>query len=203
MTKVLVLYYSSYGHTDRMARALAEGAREVPGTVATVKRIPELVPAETARASGYVVQDDVPVAAVEEMADYDAIAFGVPTRFGRLPAQMANFLDQAGGLWFQNKLVGKVGSVFASVGTQHGGHETTLLTTITNLLHFGMVVVGVPYTEKLLSQTYELSGGSPMGATTLAGGDGSRAPSANELAIARSQGRHIAGVASALRAGLR
>jgi len=200
LTKVLILYYSSYGHTERMADAIAEGVLDLPGTIAVVKRVPELVPTEIAQASHFKLTQHAPVASVDELADFDAIVVGVPTRFGRMPAQMANFLDQAGGLWFKDKLVGKVGSVFVSVGSQHGGHETTSLGLIANLLHLGMTIVGVPYSEKRLLQTNEISGGGPLGATTVAGADGARSPSENELAIARAQGRHVAKVAQAQRA---
>lgn len=201
MAKILVLYYSSYGHIETMAKAVAEGARGVGGAEVAVKRVPELVPEEVAKQSHYKLDQPAPVATVDELPDYDAIILGVPTRYGRMPAQIANFLDQTGGLWFQDKLVGKVGSVFASTASQHGGQETTLLSAITNLLHFGMVIVGVPYSEKRLLTLDEISGGTPYGATTIAAGDGSRQPSENELAIAHSQGRHVAEITTALVAG--
>jgi NAD(P)H dehydrogenase (quinone) len=185
MTKVLVLYYSGYGHVETLAEAVAEGAGEVDGTEVTVKRVPELVPEEVARNSGMKLDQDAPIAEPKELADYDAVIFGTPTRFGNMAAQMRNFLDQTGGLWMQGALIGKVGSVFASTGTQHGGQETTITSFHTTLLHHGMVIVGVPYSHKGLTEMGEISGGTPYGATTLAGSDGSRTPSANELDIAR------------------
>lgn len=199
MTKVLVLYYSSYGHIEAMAGAVAEGAREA-GAEAVVKRVPELVPEEIARKSGIKLDQAAPVATVAELADYDAIIFGTPTRFGNMASQMRNFLDQTGGLWARGALIGKVGSAFVSTGTQHGGQETTLTSFHTTLLHHGMVVVGVPYSETRQTTMSEISGGSPYGATTIAGGDGSRTPSDNELAIARFQGRHVATIAAKLAA---
>ena len=197
MTKVLVLYYSSYGHVETMAGAVAEGARAAGAQVA-VKRVPELVAADVAAKSGFKTQQAAPVATVDELADYDAIIFGTPTRFGNMAAQMRNFLDQTGGLWFGGKLIGKVGSVFVSTATQHGGQETTLTSFHTTLLHHGMVIVGVPYSEARQMTLGEISGGSPYGATTIAGGDGSRQPSENELAIARFQGGHVAKIAAKL-----
>jgi NAD(P)H dehydrogenase (quinone) len=198
VAKVLVLYYSSYGHIEVMANAVAEGAAGVAGCECVVKRVPELVPAEVAAASGMKVDQGAPVATVDELAEYDAIIFGTPTRFGNMAAQMRNFLDQTGGLWFQNKLVGKVGSVFVSTASQHGGQETTITSFHTTLLHHGMVIVGLPYTFKGNSEMGEISGGTPYGASTLAGGDGSRMPSANELDGARFQGRHVAEIATKL-----
>lgn len=198
MTKVLVLYYSSYGHIEAMAAAVAEGAASVPGTEVAVKRVPELVPDDVAAAAGIKLDQAAPIAAPEELADYDAIIFGTPTRFGNMAAQMRNFLDQTGGLWFQRKLVGKVGSVFASTASQHGGQETTITSFHTTLLHHGMVIVGLPYTFEGNSEMAEISGGTPYGATTIAGSDGSRMPSANELAAARFQGRHVAEIAGKL-----
>jgi NAD(P)H dehydrogenase (quinone) len=198
MTKVLILYYSSYGHIETMAQSVAEGARAVAGIEVTVKRVPELVPEEVAKGAYFKLDQAAPVATINELADYDAIIIGTPTRFGRMASQMANFLDQAGGLWFQDKLVGKVGSVFTSTASQHGGQETTLTSTIVNLLHFGMTVVGLPYTEKRQLDLSAVTGGSPYGATTIAGGDGSRKPSEAELEMAKSQGRHVAEVAGAL-----
>lgn len=198
MTRVLVLYYSSYGHIEAMAQAVAEGAAGVPGTDVVVKRVPELVPDEVAQASGIKLDQSAPVATPEELADYDAIIFGTPTRFGNMAAQMRNFLDQTGGLWFQNKLVGKVGSVFCSTASQHGGQETTITSFHTTLLHHGMVIVGLPYTFTGNTEMGEISGGTPYGATTLAGADGSRMPSENELAGARFQGRHVAEIAGKL-----
>src|ERR1700709_520354 len=191
MTKVLVLYYSAYGHIEKMAEAVAEGAREAGATV-DIKRVPELVPEAVAKASYYKVDQAAPVAKVEELADYDAIIVGVGTRFGRMASQMANFLDQAGGLWTKGALNGKVGGAFTSTATQHGGPETRLFSIITNLLHFGLVVVGLPYSFQVQMRADEITGGSPYGATTIAGGDGSRQPTENELAGARYQGRVIA-----------
>jgi NAD(P)H dehydrogenase (quinone) len=201
MTKVLVLYYSTYGHIETMANAVAEGARTIPGTEVAVKRVPELVPEAVAKASHFKTEQAAPIATVAELADYDAIIIGTPTRYGRMASQMANFLDQTGGLWFQDKLVGKVGSVFTSTASQHGGQETTLTSTIVNLMHYGMVIVGVPYSEKRLTDLSEMSGGTPYGASTIAAGDGSRQPSVNELEIARFQGRHVAEVTGALLRG--
>ena len=200
MTKVLVLYYSSYGHIEAMAAAVAEGAASVAGTEVAIKRVPELVPDDVAQASGIKLDQSAPIATPEELADYDAIIFGTPTRFGNMAAQMRNFLDQTGGLWFQNKLVGKVGSVFCSTASQHGGQETTITSFHITLLHHGMVIVGLPYTFTGNSEMGEISGGTPYGATTLAGADGSRMPSENELAGARFQGRHVAEIAAKLAA---
>lgn len=198
MAKVLVLYYSSYGHIEAMAQAVAEGAAQVPGTEVALRRVPELVPEDVARASGIKLDQAAPIATPDELADYDAIIFGTPTRFGNMAAQMRNFLDQTGGLWFQNKLVGKVGSVFCSTASQHGGQETTITSFHTTLLHHGMVIVGLPYTFTGNSEMGEISGGTPYGATTLSGGDGSRMPSENELAGARFQGQHVAAIAAKL-----
>ncbi len=198
MTKVLVLYYSSYGHIETMAEAVAEGAREA-GAEAVVKRVPELVPEEVARKFHYKLDQKAPIATIEELADYDAIVVGTGTRFGRMSSQMANFLDQAGGLWARGALHGKVGGAFTSTASQHGGQETTLFSIITNLLHFGMVVVGLDYGHAGQMTLDEITGGSPYGATTLTGGDGSRRPSANELTGARYQGRKIAETAKKLR----
>ncbi len=200
MTKVLVLYYSSYGHIETMAKAVAEGARGVAGTEVTVKRVPELMPEEVARKAGVKLDQEAPVAKPEELADYDAIIFGTPTRFGNMAAQMRNFLDQTGGLWAKGALVGKVGSVFASTATQHGGQETTITSFHTTLLHQGMVIVGLPYTCQEQSTLEEIAGGSPYGATTIAGSDGSRQPSEKELTMARFQGRHVAEIAAKLAA---
>ncbi len=199
MTKVLVLYYSSYGHIEKMAEAVAEGVREA-GAEAVIKRVPELVSEDVARKSGFKVDQAAPIATVDELADYDAIIIGTPTRFGNMAAQMKNFLDQTGGLWFQGKLIGKVGSVFASTATQHGGQESTILSTQIVLLHQGMVIVGLPYAFQGQMGVKEVSGGSPYGATTIADGDGSRQPSENELAGARYQGRHVAQIAAKLAA---
>jgi NAD(P)H dehydrogenase (quinone) len=199
MTRVLVLYYSSYGHIETMAKAVAEGIRAA-GAEAVIKRVPELVPEELAKKSGFKLDQPAPIATVDELPNYDAIIFGVPTRFGNMPAQMKNFLDQTGGLWFQGKLVGKVGSVFSSSATQHGGQESTILSTHIVLLHQGMVIVGLPYSFQGQMGLAEITGGSPYGASTIAGGDGSRQPSANELAGARFQGEHVARIAAKLAA---
>jgi len=198
MTKILVLYYSSYGHIETMAGAVAEGAGRVAGTEVTVKRVPELMPDDVAKKAGVKRDQAAPVATPAELADYDAIIFGTPTRFGNMAAQMRNFLDQTGGLWAKGALIGKVGSVFASTATQHGGQETTITSFHSTLLHHGMVIAGVPYSCEGLSEMGEISGGSPYGATTLAKGDGSRQPSENELAIARFQGEHVARIAGKL-----
>ena len=195
MTKVLVLYYSMYGHVETLAKAVAEGARSVEGTEVTIKRVPDLVPEEVARKAGAKLDQAAPLAAVGELPGYDAIIFGTPTRFGNMCAQMRNFLDQTGGMWLKGDLIGKVGSVFTSTATQHGGQETTITSFHTTLLHHGMIVVGVPYSCKEIMNMGEITGGSPYGAGTLAGGDGSRKPSENELAIARFQGAHVARVA--------
>ena len=199
MAKVLVLYYSSYGHVETMAKAVAEGARAAGAEVA-IRRVPELMPEAAARAAHMKFDQEAPIATVDELVGYDAIIFGTPTRFGNMAAQMRNFLDQTGGLWFSGKLIGKVGSVFVSTASQHGGQETTITSFHTTLLHHGMVIVGVPYSEARQMTLSEISGGSPYGATTIAGGDGSRQPSENELAIARFQGEHVARVASKLAA---
>jgi NAD(P)H dehydrogenase (quinone) len=200
MTKVLVLYYSSYGHIEAMAAAVAEGAASVPGTEVFVKRVPELVPEEVAKGAGIKLDQAAPLADPNELADYDAIIFGTPTRFGNMAAQMRNFLDQTGGLWFTKALVGKVGSVFVSTASQHGGQETTITSFHTTLLHHGMVIVGLPYTFEGNAEMGEISGGTPYGASTLAGNDGSRMPSDNELAGARFQGAHVARIAAKLAA---
>jgi NAD(P)H dehydrogenase (quinone) len=201
MAKVLVVYYSSYGHIEQMARAAAEGARSVGGTDVTVKRVAELVPEDVARKSGMKIDQDAPIASPNELADYDAIIFGTPTRYGNMAAQMRNFLDQTGGLWVKGALVGKVGSVFASTATQHGGQETTITSFHSTLLHHGMIIVGLPYSFAGQSKLDEVTGGSPYGATTIAGGDGSRQPSSNELDGARFQGRHVAEIAGRLERG--
>jgi len=198
MTKILVLYYSSYGHTEAMANAVAEGARGIAGVEVAVKRVAEITPREIAEKSHYKLDQAAPVATVDELPDYDAIVFGTPTRYGNMAAQMKNFIDQTGGLWFGDKLVGKVGSVFTSTATQHGGQETTLTSFHTVLFHLGMIVVGLPYTFKGMMRLDEVTGGSPYGATTIAGGDGSRQPSDTELDGARHQGRHVAEVTAAL-----
>jgi NAD(P)H dehydrogenase (quinone) len=200
-TKVLILYYSAYGHIEAMAQAVAAGAREVADTEVTIKRVPELVPEEAARKAGMKLDQAAPLATPKELADYDAIIFGTPTRFGNMAAQMRSFLDQTGGLWMNGALIGKVGSVFASSATQHGGQESTILSFHTTLLHQGMVIVGVPYSCAEQMRTDEITGGSPYGASTIAGGDGKRMPSENELVIARFQGKHVAQIARQLSIG--
>ncbi|MDR3493700.1 MAG: NAD(P)H:quinone oxidoreductase type IV [Ancalomicrobiaceae bacterium] len=195
MTKVLVLYYSAYGHIEQMANAVAEGARST-GAEATVKRVPELVPADVAKASYFKLDQAAPIATVDELADYDAVIVGAGTRFGTVASQMRNFWDQTGALWFNGKLVGKVGSVFTSSATQHGGQESTILSFIPTLLHHGMVVVGLPYAFQGQMGVEEVKGGSPYGASTITGGDGSRQPSAVELDAARFQGAHVARIAA-------
>ena len=197
MAKVLVLYYSSWGHIEQMANAAAEGARSA-GAEVTVKRVPELVPEEVAKQFHYKLDQAAPIADPNELGDYDAIIFGTPTRFGNMAAQMKNFLDQTGGLWMQGKLVGKVGSVIAASATQHGGQESTILSFHTVLLHQGMVIVGLPYAFQGQMGVDEVKGGSPYGATTIANGDGSRQPSAVELDGARFQGKHVAEIAAKL-----
>lgn len=197
MAKVLVLYYSAYGHIEKMAEAMAEGAREAGATV-DIKRVPELVPEEVARNAHFKLDQKAPVATIADLEHYDAIILGTGTRFGRISSQMASFLDQAGGLWARGALNGKVGSAFTSTATQHGGQETTLFSLITNMLHFGLVVVGLPYSFAGQMDNSQITGGSPYGATTIANGDGSRQPSENELAGARFQGRHVAEIAAKL-----
>ena len=198
MAKILVLYYSMYGHIETMAKAVADGARSVEGAEVTIKRVPELMSEEVARKAGAKLDQPAPIATVDELAGYDAIIFGTPTRFGNMCAQMRNFLDQTGGLWVKGALVGKVGSVFTSTGTQHGGQETTITSFHSTLLHQGMIVVGTPYSCQGLLNMTEITGGSPYGAGTLAGADGSRQPSENELKIARFQGEHVANIARKL-----
>ena len=200
MTKVLVLYYSSYGHVETMAEAIGEGARAVAGTDATVKRVPELMPEEVAKGAGVKLDQAAPIAEPDELRGYDAVIFGTPTRFGNMAAQMRNFLDRTGKLWMEGALIGKVGSVFASTATQHGGQETTITAFHTTLLHHGMVIVGLPYSAQGQMTLDEISGGSPYGVTTIAAGNGSRQPSANELELARFQGRHVAEIATKLAA---
>lgn len=201
--KVQVVFYSMYGHVYRMAEAVAEGAREVPGVEVTLLQVPELVPEEALEKSGAAAArkafGKIPFAKPEGLADADAVIFGTPTRFGNMCAQMRNFLDQTGGLWMKGSLVGKVGSVFTSTATQHGGQETTITSFHSTLLHHGMVIVGVPYAEARLMIMSEISGGTPYGASTLAAPDGSRTPSENELAIARYQGRHVAQITAKLK----
>jgi NAD(P)H dehydrogenase (quinone) len=197
MAKVLVLYYSAYGHIETMANAVAEGARAAGATV-DVKRVPELVPEEVARKSYYKMDQAAPIATIAELENYDAIIVGVGTRFGRMASQMANFLDQAGGLWARGALNGKVGGAFTSSATQHGGNETTLFSIITNLLHFGMTIVGLPYSHQGQMTLEEITGGAPYGATTIAASDGSRQPSQLELDGARHQGELVAKTAAKL-----
>jgi NAD(P)H dehydrogenase (quinone) len=197
MTKVLVLYYSSYGHVETMAGAIAEGARAA-GAHVDIKRVPETAPEAVAKAAHFKLDQAAPIAKIEDLADYDAVIIGTGTRFGRISSQMAAFLDQAGGLWMSGKLNGKVGAAFVSTGSQHGGQETTLFSIITNLLHFGMTVVGLPYSFQGQMRHDEVTGGSPYGATTIAGGDGSRQPTENELAGARHQGELVARTAAKL-----
>jgi NAD(P)H dehydrogenase (quinone) len=200
--KVLILFYSMYGHIYRMAEAVAQGAREVEGAEVTLMQVPELIPEEALEKAGAKKARDVfahiRVARPDDLADFDAVLFGTPTRFGNMCAQMRNFLDQTGGLWARNALVGKVGSVFTSSNTQHGGQETTITSFHSTLLHQGMIVVGLPYSETRQMTTDEISGGSPYGASTIAAADGSRLPSENELAMARFQGRHVAAIAKKL-----
>ena len=197
MSKVLVLYYSSYGHIETMAGAIAEGARST-GVTVDLKRVPETAPLEVAKAAHFKVDQAAPIATIDELASYEAIIVGTPTRFGRMPAQMASFLDQAGGLWTRGALNGKVGGAFTSTATQHGGQEVTLFSVITNLMHFGMIIVGLPYSHQGQMTLDEIVGGSPYGATTIAGGQGQRQPSAIELEGARHQGKLIAETANKL-----
>ncbi|MCK1323594.1 NAD(P)H:quinone oxidoreductase [Bradyrhizobium sp. 156] len=199
MSKVLILYYSSYGHIEEMAHAVAAGVLEAGGSAA-IKRVPELVPEEIATQAHFKLDQSAPYARIEELADYDAIILGVPTRFGRLPAQMAAFLDQGSALWVSGALIGKVGSAFACTATQHGGQETTLFSAITNLMHFGMVIAGLPYSFQGQMGLSEIHGLTPYGATTICGADGKRSPSEIELAGAHFQGRHVAQIASRLAA---
>jgi NAD(P)H dehydrogenase (quinone) len=194
MTKVLVLYYSAYGHIETMAKAVAEGVREA-GAEAIIKRVPETVPDDIAKASHYKLDQEAPIATVEELANYDAIIVGVGTRYGRMASQMSAFLDKTGGLWARGALHGKIGGAFTSTATQHGGQETTLMSIITNLLHYGMTIVGLNYGFAGQMKLDEITGGAPYGATTITGGDGSRMPSENELEGARYQGRRVAEVA--------
>ncbi len=204
-TKVQVVFYSMYGHIYRLAEAIAAGAREVADSEVTLYQVPELMPDEVLEKSGAKAARaafaHVPVISPDRLAEADAILFGTPTRFGNMCAQMRNFLDQTGGLWMKGGLIGKVGSVFTSTATQHGGQETTLTSFHTTLLHHGMVIVGVPYSEARQMTLAEISGGSPYGASTITGGDGSRQPSENELAIARFQGKHVATLAKRLAGG--
>jgi len=197
MAKILVLYYSSYGHVEALAKAVAQGATDA-GAQIDIRRVLETVPEEVARTSHFKLDQDAPVASVAELETYDAIVVGTGTRYGRISSQMAAFLDQTGGLWQRGALEGKVGAAFTSTATQHGGQETTLLSIITNLLHFGMVIVGLPYSFKDMMTLDEVAGGTPYGASTIAGGDGSRQPSAIELAGARYQGGVVARTATKL-----
>ena len=201
MARVLVLYYSMYGHIEAMANAVAEGAREAAVSKVDIKRVPELVPQEVFAKAGGKANQPAPVAQPGDLANYDAIIFGTPTRFGNMAGQMRNFLDQLGGLWMSGALVGKVGSVFCSSATQHGGQESTLLTFHPTLLHLGMIVVGLPYSEQTQMGLDEIKGGSPYGASTIAGAQGERMPSQQELSMARYQGRHVASIASKLFSG--
>ncbi|MBI3772837.1 MAG: NAD(P)H:quinone oxidoreductase [Gammaproteobacteria bacterium] len=200
MTRILVLYYSMYGHIEAMAEAEAEGARSVAGVEAIIKRVPEIITEDNARALGVKLDQKAPIATTDELGEYDGILFGTPTRFGNMAAQMRNFLDQTGKLWINGTLIGKTAGVFTSTATQHGGQETTITSFHSTLLHQGMVIVGVPYSCKELMTMNEVSGGSPYGASTLAGNDGKRMPSTNELAIARFQGRHVAEITKRLAA---
>jgi NAD(P)H dehydrogenase (quinone) len=197
MARVLVLYYSTYGHVETMAGAIAEGARAAGATV-TVKRVPEIAPREVLEQAGAKLDQAAPEASPQELDQYDAIILGCPTRYGRMAAQMAQFWDQTGGLWARGALLGKVGSAFTSTASQHGGQETTLMAMHTMFFHHGMVLVGLPYAAAGQLTLDEISGGSPYGATTIAGGKGERQPSANELELARFQGRHVAGIAAKL-----
>jgi NAD(P)H dehydrogenase (quinone) len=197
VAKVLILYYSSYGHVEALAHAVAEGARATGATV-DVKRVPETAPMEVARTMHFKLDQSAPVATIDQLAGYDAIIVGTPTRFGRMSSQLASFLDQAGGLWVRGALNGKIGGAFTSTATQHGGQETTLFSVITNLLHFGMTVVGLPYSHQGQMTISEIVGGSPYGATTIAGTSGERQPSPTELDGARHQGRLIAALSNKL-----
>lgn len=205
-TKVQIVFYSMYGHTYRMAEAVAEGAREVPDTEVTLFQVPELVPDDVLEKSGAksarAAFAHIPLATPEQLAEADALIFGTPTRFGNMAAQMRNFLDQTGPLWMKGALIGKVGSVFTSTASQHGGQETTLTSFHITLLHHGMIVVGVPYSEPAMTTIQEVCGGTPYGASTITGSDGTRMPSAGELTIARFQGRHVATIAQRLKRGM-
>ncbi len=198
MSKILVLYYSAYGHIETMANAVAEGARSVEGVEVDIKRVPELVPDAVAKASHYKLDQAAPIATVDDLEHYDAIIIGTGTRYGRMASQMANFLDQTGGLWFRGALNGKVGSTFTSTASQHGGQETTLTSTIVNLMHLGMIVVGLPYSYQGLLGVDQVNGGTPYGASTITAGDGSRQPNAVELDGARFQGKHVAEITQKL-----
>lgn len=199
MTKILVLYYSSYGHIEQLSAAVAQGAAEVSGTDVTVKRVPEIMTAGATAAAGFKTDQGAEVATPDELADYDAIIFGTPTRFGNMASQMRSFLDQTGGLWMNGKLIGKVGSVFTSTGTG-GGNETTITSFWNTLAHHGMVIAGLPYSSAELTDVSQVRGGSPYGASTIAGADGSRSPSEVELKLAADQGRHVAQLAAKISA---
>lgn len=198
MTKILIIYYSMYGHVETMAKAVANGARTVEGVEVTIKRVPELMPEEMARKAGGKLDQEAPMATTDELPNYDAIIFGTPTRFGNMCSQMRNFLDQTGKHWMSGALIGKAGSVFTSTASQHGGQETTITSFHSTLLHHGMVIVGVPYSCQALLNMKEITGGTPYGASTVADADGSRQPSENELTIARFQGEHVANIAKKL-----
>lgn len=200
MVKILVVYYSMYGHIERMAQAIAEGAREVDDAQADIRRVPELVPRDALQKAGARIEQPAPLATVADLPAYDGIVFGTPTRYGNMCGQMRNFLDQTGSLWLKGALVGKVGSVFTSTATQHGGQESTILSFHTTLLHLGMIIVGLPYTAQEQMGLEEIKGGSPYGAATIAGARGERMPSEVELKLARFQGRHVAQIAEKLRA---
>jgi NAD(P)H dehydrogenase (quinone) len=200
MARILILYHSMYGHIERMAQAQADGAREVDGADVIIKRVPETMSDDDVKRVGGKLGQVAPVAKPDELADYDAIIFGTPTRFGNMTGQMRTFLDQTGGLWAKGALIGKVGSVFTSSATQHGGQESTILSFHTTLLHHGMVLVGLPYSESRQTGLDEIKGGSPYGASTIAGGQGERQPSELELGMARFQGRHVTGIATRLAA---
>ncbi|MCP5281877.1 MAG: NAD(P)H:quinone oxidoreductase [Rhodoferax sp.] len=200
MARILILYHSMYGHIERMAQAQADGAREVDGADVIIKRVPETMSDDDVKRVGGKLGQVAPVAKPDELADYDAIIFGTPTRFGNMTGQMRTFLDQTGGLWAKGALIGKVGSVFTSSATQHGGQESTILSFHTTLLHHGMVLVGLPYSESRQTGLDEIKGGSPYGASTIAGGQGERQPSEQELGMARFQGRHVTGIATRLAA---
>lgn len=198
MTKVLVLYYSSYGHVETMAQAVVKGASEIPDVQVDLKRVPETMPLDIAKKAGVKLDQAAPIATPSDLVHYDAIIFGTPTRFGNMAAQMRNFLDQTGGIWVKGELIGKIGSVFTSTGTG-GGNETTITSFWNTLIHHGMIIVGVPYSEKGITNIDEPRGGSPYGAGTIAGADGSRKPSKLELEIAEAQGKHVAGLAKKMR----
>jgi len=200
MIKVLVLYYSTYGHTEALAQAVADGARST-GAQVSLKRVPELMSPEIAAKAGAKLDQVAEIATPEELVDYDAIIVGTPTRFGRMSSQLANFLDQTGALWAEGKLIGKVGGAFTSTASQHGGMETTIFSVLTSLMHHGLITVGLPYSFAGLVKMDEVTGGTPYGASTLAAVDGSRKPSENELAGGRFQGRHIAEITAALKRG--